>query len=234
MDFFHSQESLSSIQWILRGIVSFFFLVFVTKIMGQRSISQLRLLDFIVSLVIGNVIAHPLSDEQLGLKGSMITITVIIILYLIGVFSTLKWHWLRSFFDKPPFSIIENGQIHYKNLVRARISIDILLSELRKNKIKDVQNVALALWEPDGTISFFLSPPYQTATPDDMQLNTKPFTFPRTIIQDGKVDKKQIEQIGRNEDWLKNKLKTSSYSNINEILLATIDEEDNLKIFLYK
>ncbi|MGP7817335.1 DUF421 domain-containing protein [Niallia sp. 01092] len=234
MDFFHGQESLTSIQWILRAIVSFFFLIFVTKIMGQRSISQLRLLDFVVSLVIGNVIAHPLSDEQLGLKGSMITITVLMTLYLIGVYSTLKWHKLRIFFDKPPYAIIENGQIHYKNLVRARISIDILLSELRKNKIKDVQNVSLALWEPDGTISFFLSPAYQTVTPDVMHLATKPFTFPRTIILDGKIDKKQLDQMGKNEDWLKNKINTSCNSKINDILLATIDHEDNLKIFLYR
>ncbi len=76
MDFFYSQESLTAIQWILRAIVSFFFLLFVAKIMGQRSISQLRILDFIMALSIGNIIAHPLSDEHLGMKGSMITITV--------------------------------------------------------------------------------------------------------------------------------------------------------------
>ena len=88
MDFFYSQESLTAIQWILRAIIAFFFLLFVTKIMGQRSISQLRLLDFIMALSIGNIIAHPLSDENLGMKGSMITMTVMVILYLIGIFSS--------------------------------------------------------------------------------------------------------------------------------------------------
>jgi uncharacterized membrane protein YcaP (DUF421 family) len=34
--------------------------------MGKRSISQLRRLDFTMALSLGNIIAHPLSDEQLA------------------------------------------------------------------------------------------------------------------------------------------------------------------------
>lgn len=155
MDFFHGQEALTIIQWILRAIVSYFFLLFAAKIMGQRAISQLRLLDFLIALIIGNILAHPLSDEQLGLKGPLITTAVLVLLYIFCVFLSLKWGKLRSFFENSPFPLIENGQIVYKSLAKARISIDFLLSELRKEKIEDIQKVALALWEPDGTISFF-------------------------------------------------------------------------------
>jgi uncharacterized membrane protein YcaP (DUF421 family) len=234
MDFFHGQESLTVIQWVLRAIVSFFFLLLATKIMGQRSISQLRLLDFIMALILGNIIAHPLSDEQLGLKGSMITMTVLVILYTAGVFLSLKWHKFRSLLEPSPFPIIKNGQIIYKNLAKARISIDFLLSELRKEKIEDVQKVALALWEPDGTISFFLNPQHQALTPSDMQLATKPFAFPRTIIKEGKIDFHELNQIGKDEMWLKNKIKITYNVDVNDILLATIDNNDNIKIFLYK
>ncbi|MBA2870907.1 uncharacterized membrane protein YcaP (DUF421 family) [Anoxybacillus calidus] len=234
MDFFHSQESLTAIQWILRAIVAFFFLLFAAKIMGQRSISQLRLLDFILALLLGNIIAHPLSDEQLGLKGAMITMTVLIILYTVGVFLSLEWYKFRNWLEPSPFPIIKNGQILYKNLTKARISIDFLLSELRKEKIEDVQKVALALWEPDGTISFFLNPQHQALTPADMQLMTKPFAFPRTIIKEGKIDFSELNQIGKDEMWLKNRIKITYNADINDILLATIDNNDNIKIFLYK
>ncbi len=116
MDFFNSQETLTAIQWILRAIISYFFLLLSVKLMGQRSISQLRLLDFIMALILGNILAHPLSDEQLGLKGSMITTSVLVILYIISVFASLKWGKLRRFFDSDPFPLIENGQIIYKSL----------------------------------------------------------------------------------------------------------------------
>ncbi len=56
MDFFQSQETLTSIEWVLRAVVAFIFLVIVAKALGQRAISQLRLLDFVIALVIGNIL----------------------------------------------------------------------------------------------------------------------------------------------------------------------------------
>lgn len=234
MDFFNSQETLTAIQWILRAIISFFFLLLSVKLMGQRSISQLRLLDFIMALIIGNILAHPLSDEHLGLKGSMITTSVLVILYIISVFASLKWGKLRRFFDSDPFPLIENGQIIYKSLARARISIDVLLSELRKEKVEDIQKVSLALWEPGGTISLFLDPQYEAVTPADMHLATNAFTFPKTIIKEGKIDSKELNRGGKDEAWLKNRIKLTYNADVNDILLATLDNNDTLKVFFYK
>lgn len=59
MDFFHGKEALTAMEWILRGSVSFAFLLIIAKFMGQRSISQLRLLDFIVALTLGNNYCPP-------------------------------------------------------------------------------------------------------------------------------------------------------------------------------
>jgi uncharacterized membrane protein YcaP (DUF421 family) len=232
MDFFGGQESLNAVQWGLRAIVGFFFLALVTKIMGQRSISQLRFLDFVMALLLGNIIAHPLSDEELGLKGSMITMSVLVILYLTGVFLSLRSNTLRKIFDPPPIPLIKNGQIKYKNLNKARISVDNLLSELRKKKTEDIQKVALALWEPGGTISVFLYPQHQPITHSNFT-TIKPFHFPKTIIKERKIDYNELRQLGKDEQWLLNKIKTTYNVKLNDILLATIDDNENLKIFLY-
>jgi uncharacterized membrane protein YcaP (DUF421 family) len=234
LDFFSGQESLTAIQWCLRAIVGFFFLLFIAKIMGQRSISQLRFLDFVMAILIGNIIAHPLSDEGLGLKGSMITMSVLVILYAIGVYLSLRWKALRKIFDPSPIPLIENGQINYKNLIKARITIDILLSELRKEKTEDVQKVALALWEPGGTISIFLYPQHQPVTPADLTLAIKPFNFPRTIIKERKFDYSELQQLGKDEQWILNKINNTYNVDVNDVLLATIDNNENLKVFLYR
>ena len=234
MDFLNSQESLTTVQWTLRAIVSFFFLFFAAKLMGKRFISQLGFLDFVMALLLGNILAHPLSDEHLGMKGSMITMTVLVILYSIGVFLSLKWYKFRNWLDSSPSPIIKNGQIIYKNLAKARIPIDFLLLELRKGKIEDIQKVSLALWEPDGTISFFLNPQYQALSPRDMQLATKPFVFPKVIIRERKIDFNELNQIGKDEMWLKNTVNIKYNTDINNILLATIDNNNNMQICLYK
>ncbi|KOS71512.1 membrane protein [Lysinibacillus contaminans] len=233
MEFFHGQEALTAMQWILRAIVAFFFLLFAAKIMGQRSISQLRLLDFVMAISIGNIIAHPLSDEGLGMKGSMITMTVLVVLYLLGVFMSLNWISFRHFIDPSPLTLIKDGQIISKNLKKARISVDLLLSELRKEQIEDVQKVALALWEPDGSISSFLYPLHQTLTQTDMKLAPTPFSFPSVIIKEGKIDYDEVKNININVDWLKNEITSAYDADISDVLLATIDSNKNLQVFLY-
>lgn len=233
MEFFGEQESLTFIQWVLRAIVAFFFLLIVAKIMGQRSISQLRLIDFMMAILIGNIIAHPLSDEQLGLKGSMITISVLVILYIVGVYLSIKSRALRKFLEPTPFPLIKNGQIMYKGLLKARISLDILLSELRKQKIDDIDKVSLALWEPGGSLSVFLFPQYNTITPMDIELAVKPLFFPMPIIKEGQIDVEILHQIGKDEVWLEERIQSLFIGDLKEILLATIDSNDKMKIFTY-
>ncbi|WP_315079416.1 DUF421 domain-containing protein [uncultured Clostridium sp.] len=234
MDFLHGQETLSTIEWILRAIIAFFFLLAVAKILGQRSLSQLRLLDFTITLVIGNIIAHPLSDEKLGLEGSIITTLVLVILYLSGVFIILKFPSLRRLINNSPITIVQNGEILYNGLKKARISIDVLLEELREEKVEDVKKVALATWEPDGKISVFLHPEYEPITHSSLHIEMEPFNFPRTIIKEGKINFKELKGLHKDEDWVVSKLENLYQTGVKNVLLATLDNKDNLKVFLYK
>lgn len=232
MEFFSAQETLTTFQWMLRAIVAFFFLLIAAKVMGQRSISQLRLLDFMMALLVGNIIAHPLSDEKLGLKGSMVTIAVLVFLYVFCVYVSLKWKVFRNFLDPKPFILIENGQIQYKNLKKARISLDYLLSELRKNNIDDIQKVALSLWEQGGTISTFLTAQHQNLTPSAIQLKVEAFDFQQPIIKEGKIDYQLLHQIGKDEEWLKKQVKINR-AEISDVLLATIDKNNKISMYFY-
>jgi uncharacterized membrane protein YcaP (DUF421 family) len=234
MDFFQSQESLSAIEWILRAVVGFFVLLIVTRALGQRAISQLRPLDFAIALVIGNIIAHPLSDEHLGLKGSIITTLVLLALYLAGIFMILKFPWFRRLLNPAPITIVENGEILNKGLKKARISIDVLLEELREKKIEDVKKVAIAFWEADGKISAFLDPKYEPLTPSSIQMATESFNFPRTIIKEGKINYKELNQLQKDEGWVVSNIEKIYQTEVRNVLLATLDSKDILKVFLYK
>lgn len=234
MDFFHSQESLTTMQWILRAIVAYFFMLIAAKVMGQRSISQLRLLDFVMALIVGNIIAYPLSDEHLGLKGSMITMSVLIILYTLSVTVSLQSNRIRKILDTTPIKLIENGEILYKNLSRARISIDYLLTELRKEKIDDISKVAVAMWESGGTLSHFMKPEYEPVTPSDLNLPKKSFDLPVTIIKEGKIHQSGLHSLGKDETWLREKIHQTYQTEIHNILLATMNKKEKISIFLYK
>ncbi|MGG7621376.1 DUF421 domain-containing protein [Bacillus coreaensis] len=234
MDFYQSQETLTSMEWILRAIVGFIFLLIVARLLTQRSISQLRLLDFVMALVVGNIIAHPLSDQHLGLKGSMITTAVLMVLYISGIFMILKWPWFRKLVNNSPVTIVKDGEILYEGLKKARISLDVLLEELREGQVDDVKKVVLATWEADGQISYFLDPKYQPVTPSTLGIKTEPYEHPRTIIKEGTILTEELKELGKSKEWITSKLESAYQTRVNDVLLATIDNKENMKIFFYK
>jgi uncharacterized membrane protein YcaP (DUF421 family) len=233
LDFYQAQENLIAIEWILRAIVAFFFMLFAVKLMGQRSFSQLRLMDFIMALIFGNIIAHPLSDQHLGLKGSLITMTVLVILYVGTTLTGLHWHALRKLIDPAPIPLVKNGQILYKNLKKARISMDVLFSELRKHRVIDIQEVALALFESNGTITSFLQPQYQTVIQKDINLPPKSFNYPQVVIKEGRINQQELLETGKNEAWLLKQLQQKQ-TKLPDILLATLDHHEHLHLMYYK
>ncbi|HBC92790.1 MAG TPA: hypothetical protein DCZ10_07765 [Pelotomaculum sp.] len=232
MGFLHSQESLSTLQWALRGLLGYLFLLFIAKLLGQRTISQLRLSDFIVSLVLGNIIAHPLSDEKLGMQGAIITTSVVAVLYVISTLASIKINPFRRFFEPSPVSLIINGQILNNGLATARITVETLLSELRKNKVTDIQKVASALWEPGGTISVFFKSDLEPLTPFDISLHKKPAYLQKVIIKEGQIDFSVLRETGKNEKWLKDKIYLKAKADIEKVFLATIGDEDDIHIVL--
>nr|WP_307406971.1 DUF421 domain-containing protein [Neobacillus ginsengisoli] len=234
LDFFRGQEALTTMEWCLRTVIAYFILLISAKVMGQRAISQLRLLDFVIALMLGNIIAHPLSDQTIGMKGSIVSTIALVALYMGGVFLSLKWVGFRKVVDSVAFPLINKGEISYQGLKKARISIEDLLSELRKEKVEDVKKVALALWESDGKISIFLDPQYQAITPAAYQMKTEPFDLPKTIISDGKINYQVLKEINKEEGWLRNHLKNLHQTEVRNVLLATIDSKENLQVFFYK
>lgn len=104
---------------------------------------------------------------------------------------------------------------------------------MRKEKIETIEKIAISLWVPGGKISFFLKPEYQAATLEDIHILPKPFYIPHTIIKEGKIDYQKLQTLGKDEHWLKEKIEMNNVK-IPEILLATLDGKDQLKLFLYK
>ncbi|MFC4104158.1 DUF421 domain-containing protein [Paenibacillus xanthanilyticus] len=227
MEFFKSQESLTALQWILRSIVGFVFLLVAAKMLGQRSISQLRFLDFIIALTLGNIIAHPLSDEHLGLKGSMITTVSLVVLYVGAVWLSLKVPLLKRFFDPPALTLIEGGKLNYRNLVRAKLPIEFLYAELRKSNVEDIAKVAYAAWEPGGTLSVFVNPANQPVTPSDLKLPVQPFNLTRPVITDGHMDHDLLRDIGKEQAWLEKQIQPARLS---DVILATVDNKHAVQV----
>nr|WP_306813125.1 YetF domain-containing protein [Paenibacillus soyae] len=195
--------------------------------MGQRSISQLRFLDFIIALTLGNIIAHPLSDEHLGLKGSMITTVSLVVLYIAAIWLSLKIPLLKQFFDPPAIALIRDGKLNYRNLSKAKLPIEFLYAELRKSNVEDISKVAYAAWEPGGTLSVFVNTAFQPVTPADLKLPAQPFNLTKPIIADGHMEHALLHEIGKDSKWLETQIRPHA---LKQVILATVDSNLTVQV----
>lgn len=230
MHIFDGAPHLSNIEWIIRAIIAYIFLILVAKAMGQRSIAQLRFLDVVLVLLLGGNLSNALSDEKVGLLGSMITTFMLVVLHIVSSILMLKWDRWRRFLEPAPIILIHNGSIEFSNLKKARITVEYLFSELRLQNISDIETIKLALWEASGVISVFQYPEYETVSRLDMKVGGKKSPISFILVKNGNIQKDVLALLGKTETWAKEEL--SKKILIESVQLATIDENEKINILL--
>ena len=98
----------------------------------------------------------------------------------------MKSNKIRNFIDGKPTVIIKNGKVVFSKMTKLRYTLDDLLSQLREQGIKNIQQVDYAVLENSGELSVFQ--------------NTKDYPIP--IILDGVIDYDILKEIGKNEYWI--------------------------------
>ena len=216
----------------IRSIVTIVVLFLLAKVMGKKQISQLNLFDYIVGITIGSVAADISLDLNKSFLDGVICMLVFGLTGALVSYVTLKSIKLRRFFTGTPSIIIENGKIIEEGLKKVKFDINDLMEELRGAGYFNIDEVAYAVMETNGKISFLFKDEEKPVTKKDMDLKIIPSSLVANIIIDGKIMMNNLKAMNKDEKWLSHELKVLGYKDLDEILLATLDSND--KIMVYK
>lgn len=179
---------------------SLFFYLFITigfRLMGKREIGELSIIDFIVSIFIAELAAISIENYKDSMLFSIIPISTLIIIQIITAKISLKSSIFRDTLDGNPSVIINRGKVNFKEMVKQRYNMDDLLSQLRSQSIKCIEDVDYAILESNGKLSIF-----EKSFDKD---------YPLPLILDGKVDDDVLLQIGKSRSWLDKRLEREGY-----------------------
>ena len=177
-----------------------FFYLFITigfRLMGKREIGELSIIDFIVSIFIAELAAISIENYKDSMLFSIIPISTLIIIQVITAKISLKSSIFRDTLDGNPTVIINRGKVNFKEMVKQRYNLDDLLSQLRSQSIKCIEDVDYAILETNGKLSIF-----------EKSFNKD---YPLPLILDGKVDDDVLLQIGKSRSWLDKRLEREGY-----------------------
>ena len=216
---------------IFRSLVAVAVLFIISRITGERQISQLTFYDYIVGITIGSIAAMAVEiDISLWL-----VLTAMVIFggfTLLFSFLTTKSIVLRRLLTGVPHVMIYNGKIIKKNLKKHFYDINDLLLMCRIKGYYDISQIQCAVMETNGTLSILPKAEYHPVTPNDLKQPVKGEFLLYNLIIDGNVMKNNLKAYGKDEQWLKSKLKEQKVGSISDVLLCVGDNENNISVFL--
>lgn len=217
---------------LLRSISLVFIILFLTKYLGKKHISQLSIFDYINGFVVGGIISIVAVNIDVNYwYGIMALIVWFVIPYLIDLLG-LKVKGVREFIHGKSKVIIKDGKIMEENLKKELFSSDDLLVHLRDRNIFRVADVEFALLEPTGKISVLPKAEKQPLTPQDIGLKVAPMKEPQTVIMDGKILLEPLATLKLNPRWLETELAKLNVS-IENVFLGQVDSDGQLTVDLY-
>ncbi|HET6630477.1 MAG TPA: DUF421 domain-containing protein [Woeseiaceae bacterium] len=139
---------------VLRASVIFFVLYLVVRIMGKRELAQMTAFELIVLVVFGDLVQQGVMHNDFSLTGSILAISTLAFWALALSWLTYSSRKLETLLDGEPRVIVKDGEIVEENLRRDRLTRAEILSEMRLAGIGSLSEVAWAILEPQGKMSF--------------------------------------------------------------------------------
>lgn len=216
---------------IYRTIITMVLLFLLAKLMGKKQVSQLNLFDYIIGITIGSVAADISLDLNKNFIDGLVCLTVFGLAGAFISFIALKSIVLRRFFSGTPSMIIEDGKIIEDGLKKVKFDINDLLEEMRGAGYFNADDIAYAIMETNGKISFLPKDKEKPVTKKDMNLKIEPSFLTANIIIDGKIMFNNLKAMHKEKAWLIKQLKVLGYASLDNILLATLDNNDKILVY---
>lgn len=215
-----------------RSIISVSILFVLTRIMGKKQISQLTLLDYVISISIGSIAAELAVNHSIRYIPGTIGMIIYAIFPIILSIISSKSYIGRKVLDGVPTILIQNGQINEDGLKKTKMNINDLLEECRLKDVFNIGDIEFAILETSGSLSIQLKSVNQPLTPKDMNIKTDYKGLCVNLIIDGKILDEHLKAIGKDTKWLNNELHKKGVKNISDVLLAYIDSSKKINIYL--
>ena len=189
----------------IKLMIGFLSAIAVINFTGKGNLAPNSASDQIQNYVLGGIVGGVIYNKNIGIFECLLVMLAWFL--LVTGFRLLKKHNVRvkQIIDGKALIIINNGKVDIENCKKAGLSAHDVAFKLRAQNVYSVKKVKRAVVEQDGKLIIVLNG----------EENPK---FP--IITDGHLQTDTLEVIGKDEDWLKEKMREKGFEEYNQIFLG--------------
>lgn len=139
---------------VLRATFVFFALYLLLRLLGKRELGQLTPFELLVVVVIGDLSQQGVTHNDTSMTGAVLAVGTFAFWASVLSWSSYLSRRAERLLDGEPRVVVRDGQLLRDNLRRDRLTPAEIESEMRLAGIAHLREVAWAIVEPRGKISF--------------------------------------------------------------------------------
>lgn len=214
------------------SIGSIIILFTLTKIMGQREMSQLSIFDYFITITIGSIAAEMSTSLENNFMQPVVAMIVYALITLIVSYLNTKFVKLRPILSGKTLILYDNGTLFKENFRKAKIDINEFLVQCRTSGFFNLSDIKTSLLEENGKISFLPYSDKRPANPSDLNIKPKEEGIITNLILDGKIMEENLKELKLDKIWLMEMLQKQGIVKTDNIFLATYNTDGNLSAYL--
>ena len=211
---------------------SILLLFILTKVMGQREMSQLSVFDYIITITIGSIAAEMSTSLENNFWQPVVAMIMYALVAVIISFINTKFVKLRPILSGKTVILYDNGTLFKENFRKAKIDLNEFLVQCRTSGFFNLSDIKTAILEENGKISFLPYAEKRPVNPSDFNIKPKEDGVVTNLILDGKVMQENLTELGFDAIWLNNMLQQQGVTKLDNIFLATYDIDGNFSVYL--
>ncbi len=212
------------------ALVSYPVALAVVRLIGKKQVSSMTYWDLVSGIALGSLIANVVTNQQTPITYAIWAVGLWGALTLLTDWTALQGRFFGRVLQGAPTVVIANGKVMEQALRSERMTMDLLLSELRVKGVSNVSEVEFAVLEPTGKLSVLKKSQSLPVTPADLDLKTAYKGLSTAVVLEGRVQEENLHRVGLTRDWLTNALATQGISDLSAVFYAELGTDGTLYI----
>ncbi len=213
----------------IRAILLYFVLMFTMRGMGKRQLGQFQPYEFVMVMLIANLVATPMSDVSTPLLHGVLPVAALFVVHALITLLCMRSDRARALLSGKPSLIISRGVVRQKELRRLCLTLSDVLEGLRAAGIMDPAEVGTAVMEANGSITAFPRAERRPAAAGELGVKTEYEGLPMVLIMDGRVQHNNLKTAHLDEAWLARALAGQGLSR-EKVFLGSLDTQGRMSV----
>ena len=137
----------------LRAVAVYLVMLVMLRVFGKREVGQFTLFDLVLVLLVANAVQPAMTGPDTSLAGGVLIIVVLMIANRALAEGRRRLPFMRHLLESPATTLARDGVWLDDEVNREGLDAADLEAALREHGIGAVDEVELAVLEPDGSIS---------------------------------------------------------------------------------